>query len=342
LIPPDDTPGPVSEDREPALPTATPPSRAGTSTFTIEGRAAPALFVIGWLATLMGAGIVIVGVMSGGGAPSTVLLTGGLALLSVGLIAAAGSQGIERRAKGIGAYRGPSPFLVFAASIPVVVVLLVLVGVPLAILGIDLEGPVGQLLSVLAQALVFVALIRLLVVDAGALSWREMGVTRPDRRVLGELVAGAVWAVPIIVVTVPIAYLLATVFQVTPASPLPPTGELSGFVIQFIAGAILAPVGEELFFRAFATTAWVRSLGVSRGFVRAAIFFAFVHVLTISAGGPGEGAALALIGFATRVPVALALGWLFVRRGSIWAPIGLHAAFNGVLLVLGEAAARAA
>ena len=47
-----------------------------------------------------------------------------------------------------------------------------------------------------------------------------------------------------------------------------------------------------------------------------------------------------VVGFASRIPVALALGWLFLQRGSIWAPIGLHAAFNGVLLILAEVAVR--
>nr|MBA3235396.1 CPBP family intramembrane metalloprotease [Chloroflexota bacterium] len=50
---------------------------------------------------------------------------------------------------------------------------------------------------------------------------------------------------------------------------------------------------------------------------------------------------LAVVGFGARVPVALALGWLFVRRGTIWAPFGLHAAFNAVLLILAEVANRA-
>jgi membrane protease YdiL (CAAX protease family) len=49
---------------------------------------------------------------------------------------------------------------------------------------------------------------------------------------------------------------------------------------------------------------------------------------------------MAVVGFLGRLPVALVLGWLFIRRGSIWAPIGLHAAFNGILLVAAENAAR--
>ncbi len=35
--------------------------------------------------------------------------------------------------------------------------------------------------------------------------------------------------------------------------------------------------------------------------------------------------------------VALVLGWLYVRTGSLWAPIGLHATYNAVLIILAEA-----
>jgi len=41
---------------------------------------------------------------------------------------------------------------------------------------------------------------------------------------------------------------------------------------------------------------------------------------------------------ATRLPVAFVLGWVFVRRRSIWASIGLHSAFNAILLVLAHLA----
>ena len=61
----------------------------------------------------------------------------------------------------------------------------------------------------------------------------------------------------------------------------------------------------------------------------AALVFAFAHVLTIVGRVAGDAFGLAVVGFGTRVPVALALGWLFLRRGTIWASFGLHAAFNG-------------
>jgi membrane protease YdiL (CAAX protease family) len=312
----------------------------GTSTFTIEGRSAPALFVVGWLASVLGFGLVLVAVLSGGGAAWLGLVMVGLVLLSIGLVAAAGSQGIERRVRGMAGYTGPSPLLVFAASIPVSVLAVIVVGLPLGLAGVPLDGPFAALLSVALQAFVYIALIRLLVVDTGALGWREMGLRAPDLSAIGEMIGGALWAAPVIVATIPVSLVLLAIFPVTPESPLPPTGEAVGIALSLVAGALVAPFGEEVLFRGFATTAWVRGVGVRQGVLRAGLVFAVAHVLTTSGTSAGDAFGLAVVGFGTRVPIALALGWLFVRRGTIWAPFGLHAAFNAVLLVIAEVADR--
>lgn len=320
---------------EPAEP---PPGvRPGASIFTIDGRSTPALFVVGWLASLLGFGLVLVGVLSGGGLASVALFVVGLALLSIGLIAGAGSQGIERRVRAILPYRGPSPLLVFAASIPLSLLFGIAIALPLDALGVPLDGPLGALLSVSIQALVYIALVRLLVVDTGALDWVAMGIKRLDPTALLEMGRGALWAVPVIVVTALVSGLLLRVFPVQPVSPLPPTGEPVGFAVSLLAGAIVAPLGEEILFRGFATTAWVRGFGRTRGLVVAALVFAFAHVLTVGGTNAGEAFGLAVVGFGSRIPVALALGWIFLRRGTIWASFGLHAAFNAILLVLAEA-----
>jgi hypothetical protein len=334
LTPPEPTTPPQPE------PPASTPGPPGATTFTIEGRRAPALFVVGWLASLLGLGTIAIALLSGGADLAPVLLLAGLVLLSVGLVAGAGSQGIERRARGTLAYRGPSPILVVVASIPISLLAVVAIGVPLALIGLEVDGPIGQLASVIAQALIYAGLIRLLVVDTGALSWAEMGVRRLDGRAVGEVLSGVLLALPVIVLTIPVALVLSVIFPVTPVSPLPPTGETAGFAIQLAAGVIVAPIGEELLFRGFATTAWARSFGARRAVIQGGVFFALVHVLTITGNTAGEAAALAVVAFASRLPVALALGWLFLRRGTIWAPIGLHAAFNGLLLILGEVAYR--
>lgn len=340
--------GEGSVDSDPVTPTGSgtpsPPTsgyRPGLSTFTIEGRAAPALFVIGWLAGLLGAGLLFVALMGSGGLASRILLIVGLALLAIGLIAGSGSQGMERRARARLPYVGPAPLLVFAASVPVSILIGIVVALPLSLAGIPLDGPFGALLSVTIQAFVYVSLVRLLVVDTGALTWHEMGLRPLDGAALVEMAGGALWAIPAIAVTVIVSRILLGIFPVQPVSPLPPTGDALGFAISLLAGVIVAPLGEEVLFRGFGTTAWVRGLGRWPGLVLGALVFAFAHVLTVNGTSAGDAFGLAVVGFASRLPIALALGWIFLRRGTIWASFGLHAAFNGILLVLAEVASRA-
>jgi membrane protease YdiL (CAAX protease family) len=325
----------------PAAPEAPPvPSRLGASTFTIEGRSAPALFVIGWLATILGLGMIAIGLMSGNTTAGWVLILVGLVPLSIGLISAAGSQGIERRVRGVLPYVGPSPFLVFAAVVPISILAVVVVALPLGALGMPVDGPLAALVAVTVQALIYVWLVRLLVVDTGALSWRDMGVLRLDRAAITEIGGGAVWAIPVIAVTALVSQILLAIFPVKLVSPLPPTGEPVGFALSLLAGVIVAPFGEEILFRAFATTAWVRGLGVRRGVIQTALIFAFAHVLTTSGSTTGEAFGLAAVGFGARIPIGIALGWLFVSRRTMWASFGLHATFNGILLVIAEVASR--
>jgi hypothetical protein len=92
----------TSDDRPDEPP---PPPRPGASLFTIEGRAAPGLFVVGWIASLLGLGLVIVGALAASG---LFLYFIGPTLLTIGLVAGAGNQAIERRVRGE-AYAGPSP-----------------------------------------------------------------------------------------------------------------------------------------------------------------------------------------------------------------------------------------
>jgi membrane protease YdiL (CAAX protease family) len=112
-------------------------------------------------------------------------------------------------------------------------------------------------------------------------------------------------------------------------------------LLNLVTAAVLAPIGEEVFYRGFALTAWLRTMDARTAIVRSAVFFAFVHILTLGAGSFEEGASQAVIAFVVRLPIAVALAWTFVRRGSLFAPIGLHAAYNGILMLIAESSARA-
>jgi uncharacterized protein len=317
-----------------------PAPRPGASTFTIEGRAAPGLFVVGWLASVLGIAVGLAGVFAG----STLLVYFvGPGLLSVGLIAASGNQALERRARGE-PFAGPSPILVFAAAVAVTYFVGALLGLLIEAVvtttGTDVWPPAGQLIAATLTALIFIGLLRLTVVGSGALTWSEMGIRRFDRRAAADIVAGASLALPVIFLTLIVAGVLVAIFGVVSPSPLPPTGELSGLVLQLVTGAIIAPVAEEIMFRGFAVTAWRRSIGANRAILRATLLFALAHVVGVEAEGFGQALGLILVGAGTRLPVAWVLGWIFVRRGSIWAPIGLHATFNGTLIILAHLAIR--
>ena len=207
---------------------------------------------------------------------------------------------------------------------------------------VDVTGPAGQLVSGVLTAVVFIGLVRLLVVGTGALSWREMGLLPFDRRALTDVAVGAVYAIPVIFITAFVGAILVALFRVVSPSPLPPTGQVSGLLVQLVAGAVIAPIAEEIVFRGFAITAWRRSIGVQRAIIRATLLFALAHVVALEATTFGEAIGLIAVGMGTRLPVAYALGLLFVRRESLWAPIGLHATFNGLLLVLAHLALTAA
>lgn len=324
----------------PPTETSEPPRRPGASTFTIEGRSAPGLFVLGWIATIVGLGAIVVAALSGSGAAGPILLLIGLVILSIGLVAGAGGQAIERRARGGRAYTGPSPFLVFAAGIPITGLAGFALGALFNVVGIPVDGPPARLAAVVIQALIYVGLIRLLVVDAGALSWSSMGVTRPTAESLRGFALGVAWALPVFAATLAVVAIVTIFVPAQGESPLPPAGDAGGFALNLLAGVIVAPISEEIMFRGFATTAWLADMPVARAVIRGAIFFAAVHIIGLTGVDAGQATAAAFLAFVARIPVALALGWLFTRTKTIWAPLGLHAAFNGILLVLAELAYR--
>ncbi len=307
----------------------------GLFQFAIQGRRAPALFVTGWIALVLGLGATGVGFVSPIATWSTLVLAVGLAVTSIGLGLLGGSQTIERAAADR-AYAGPSPVLVFAAIVSVTFFVALAIGSPLEYFGIQFDRPVGDLVLGLIQALVFVGVVRLMVVGAGAITWADMGFRLPVARIVQALLGGALLGAPIVILTGFIAVALVNVFGVTPPSPLPPTGTSSGLALHLIAGAVVAPVAEEVVFRGFALTAWARTDGARAAIVRSAIFFALAHVLLIGGSTPAEGASLAIDGAAARLPYALALGWVYLRWGTIWAPIGLHATFNAILIIVSE------
>lgn len=318
-------------------PPAPPSDRAGT--FSLEGRRAPGLYLVGWLASLLGGATFVATLVSGTTGPGAlVLVVGSSLVLAVGLIAAAGAQAIERRDRTDLAYRGPSPFLLFAAGVP----LAVLFSLPVSLLGFRTETPIGTLLTVVATDVPWLLLLGLTVVGTSALRWREIGAgtvgVRADR-IAADVAWGILAAGPVLAVTLLATAVLVALIGVAPEGAIPVPRSGADFALVLLAAAVIAPIGEELFYRGFATTAWARAIGPTGAIVRGALFFAFAHIVSLGGSDFGHAGRVALVAFLARVPIALALGWIFLRRGSLPASIALHATFNALIVVLATRAA---
>ncbi len=307
--------------------------RPPIATFSLEGRSVPALYLVGWAGSVLGLAVIAVSLLAGGGSAAPWLFLVGLVLLAIGLLAAGGSQAIERARRLDLAYRGPSPVLAFLAVIAITLVAIVAVLAPLAAAGLDTRSPAATAISLLITGLAYVIVIQLLVVGPGALTWSDMGLRVSPGAAVVDLATGAVLALPVLVLTLALGVLLGRFLQPEP-SPLPASGDAPGLAANLLSAAILAPIGEELFFRGFATTAWARAVGAGPAIVRGAVFFAIAHVVTLFDASFATGAQRAMFSFVALLPVGVALGWLFLARRSLYASIGLHAAFNAIQVVL--------
>ncbi len=321
---PDDAPSPALLDAD-GLPQLT--------LFGLSGRAVPAVYLVGWIASVLGAGTLAVSFMGSANPFAGWLSVAGLIILAVGLLASAGSQGIERSRRRSAPFRGPSPVLAFGVVVTFSLLALLVVVAPLSALGLDPGGPLGTAVSLVVTTLVFVLVVRTLVVATGALSWAEIGFSRPLGGALADLALGAGLAVPVLVVTLLLSALLAA-FLPSPTSPLPAATSVGALLLNLLSASLLAPLGEEVFFRGYTTTAWARAAGARTAILRGALFFSLAHVATLFSPSFGSGAGAALTEFVALLPAGIALGWVFLARRSIWASLGLHATFNALQLLL--------
>jgi len=322
-------------------PEGPPDGPPGVGVFSLEGRRAPGLYLLAWVLSVGGLAVTFVlGPLASDARAGTILIGAGALAVTLGLAGGAGAQVLERADRHPDRYRGPSPLLVFGAYF----FAMSLIGlVLLTVLGVDPERPFSFLGIGVVQAAGYVLVVWLFAVRTGALSWREMGWPTwrgPQlRTVLRSAGTAAAVMLPVtfgLVVVGGIVGLLLGVDapQVLPLSETP----LDGLMVT-LAAAIFIPVGEEIFFRGFALTAWLRDLGERSALIRSSLFFALVHIANIAGVDFVTGLSQAVLQMVVLIPVAFVLGWLFLRYG-LAAAIAGHISYNGLLLLLAYLASR--
>ena len=305
----------------------------------LAGREAPALYVIGLLATVVGASALVAG-FAGAGVGLAMI---GLLLIGVGGIALSGASALQRRVDTPAAgWRGPGPLAIFWTTIPWALLAQLLVAALLTALGAAtaLSTPLGTLALAAASNLATVLIVGLVVVGSGAVRWRDLILATPaaspktlpppDRRggLAGDLFWGVALALPILAAAGLFATLVMNGTGLSAPVVLPPTSNAVDLAANVLTAGLIAPIGEELLYRGVIAQAWARQSSARRAILFSAIVFAFAHTLTVGGTSVGDAASVAAVAFAVRLPLGIALGWLWIRRRSLVATIALHASYN--------------
>lgn len=182
------------------------------------------------------------------------------------------------------------------------------------VLAVVTSVAVVDLLAVLATALVIVARKR------G--SWREIGFRRPP--LLPMLLTPIIFAGQmLLIMLINIGILLSTGSFENPQRNLftdPGGFTWSNYVLAMVAGAIIAPIVEELIFRGLLYQ-WLRSrTNVAIAVLLSGAIFGAIHMIPIAFP------ALFVVG----VVLALAFQW----SKSLWVPITLHVFQNAFVISL--------
>ena len=311
----------------------------------LAGREAPALYVIGLGATVLGASAFIAGAAGAG----IGLALFALVLLGVGGIALSGASALQRSVDTPTAgWRGPGPLAIFWTAITWALLAQMLISALLSALGAAtaLTTPLGVLVLVTASNLATVLVIGLVVVGSGAVRWRDLilatpasspsTLPQPDRRggFVGDLFWGVALALPILTAAGLLATLVMNVTGLSAPVVLPPAMSAVDLAANALTAGLIAPIGEELLYRGVIAQAWARQSSARRAILFSAIVFAFAHTLAVVGASVGDGVSLAAVAFVVRLPLGVALGWLWIRRRSLLATIALHSAYNLVIVAI--------
>jgi membrane protease YdiL (CAAX protease family) len=309
----------------------------------LAGREAPALYVIGLLATVVGASALVVGIAGAGVGLAIVALV----LIGVGGIALSGASALQRRVDTpVAGWRGPGPLAIFWTTIPWALLAQVLLAALFTALGAAtaLSTPLGTLALTAASNLATALIIGLVVVGSGAVRWRDLilatpaaspkTLPAPDRRggLAGDLFWGVALALPILTAAGLFATLVLNGTGLSAPVVLPPAMSGVDLAANVLTAGLIAPIGEELLYRGVIAQAWARQSSARRAILFSAVVFAFAHTLTVGGTSVADAVSIAAVAFVVRLPLGIALGWLWIRRRSLLATIALHSAYNLVIV----------
>ena len=193
------------------------------------------------------------------------------------------------------------------------------------------EDDFGAIVATVVAALVILGVL-VFWLQRGHAGWVDVLGVPSDW--LSEVRAGVVFGIglyPVVVFVVGLA--LVVVFRFLSGHPVQAPEQISqdlpilGTAITIAYGVVLAPIGEELFFRGVLFRAIRDRYGFAGGALGSAVAFGSIHYIP----GPALGSLLLMT---VMVFTGVGLAFIYERRGSIVAPIVAHMTFNVIGLAL--------
>jgi len=186
-----------------------------------------------------------------------------------------------------------------------------------------LEGrPLVQFVLVAGvQFLVTVGLVLLFTLGKKA-SWEELGLRAASRRdiLIYGCGAGTILLLFMLAVSWPLSRLMPDIAPQLYETMLRNAGHGASFVLLFFMGAVLAPISEELFYRAMIYPYLRGVLGPVWGILMAGLVFGLAHWDLLRA-----------------IPLAIGgavLCYVYEKTRSIYVPMVAHGVWNGVMSFL--------
>lgn len=188
------------------------------------------------------------------------------------------------------------------------------------LLGIAIS-PIGITVSALASDAALMGVVYFRIVRPGAISWASMGLERKllrRRLLLGFLLGFALFglnaALELLLASLGVHQTQADLFaSLHHASPWE-------FGMVLVAGAVVAPTVEEIYFRGFVFQCYLEQKGPLQAYLFGAAVFAAIHM--------NVPALLPIFA------MGLLLSFLYSRTGSIVPGIAAHAVNNAVVFLL--------
>ena len=265
---------------------------------------------------IMGAGLVLLG-----------LLLGVLGLALYVLIPA--FSGPERAARDYGSHRVVVTCTLLAIVAGNILAAMYLIPSALVLTSMRItpggaEGvisPAGIAIAALSLDLALLAIVWLRVVRPGAITWKRMGIEREG--LAGRLLIGLPLGVVLLATSAAVQLGLEAVGVRQTQSQI--FGAVRGaslleFAMVFLAGAVIAPVVEEIYFRGFVFRGYLDQKGERRAFAYSAGLFALIH-LNLPALPP-----ILIMG--------LLLAFIYHRTGSVIPGMVAHALNNATAFLL--------